>query len=319
MADFPFDIMTSTDQIRDNYEKFKDKYVESGSNGIDQETFLKLLVAEMSNQDPLEPTSNTEFISQLAQFSSMQYMQEAGKYAQANYASSLVGKTVSVYKVEGKDVITITDVVQKVTKKKDGSFTVTVNDEEFALDKIMSVSETVKKDEPSGDEDDKKVDNVIDPNELGDRIARASAMIEAYATVGVGTVDDKGGYKEIKQGFIEAIQVNAGKINVIVGGKTYPIENIIEVTHAYIIDDPDDPGNTEDPGGPQGVEGSEGVEGGDNKSADNTDVSGSAASSAEADGFIHGGEDIPDIPDVSDMPEDEAIAQIMDIIQSMGG
>ena len=36
------------------------------NNVIDSDMFLTLLVAEMQNQDPLEPTSNTEWVSQYA-------------------------------------------------------------------------------------------------------------------------------------------------------------------------------------------------------------------------------------------------------------
>ena len=46
----------------------------SGST-LDKEAFLKLLVAQMKYQDPLEPTSNTEYIAQLATFSSLEEMQ----------------------------------------------------------------------------------------------------------------------------------------------------------------------------------------------------------------------------------------------------
>jgi len=38
--------------------------------------FMKLLLAQMQNQDPLNPTDNTEFVAQLAQFSSLEQMTE---------------------------------------------------------------------------------------------------------------------------------------------------------------------------------------------------------------------------------------------------
>ncbi|MGR3712005.1 MAG: flagellar hook capping FlgD N-terminal domain-containing protein [Shimia sp.] len=44
----------------------------SSTTSSDYETFLKLLVAQMENQDPLEPADSTEFTAQLAQFSSLE-------------------------------------------------------------------------------------------------------------------------------------------------------------------------------------------------------------------------------------------------------
>lgn len=41
------------------------------SKGVDQDTFLKLLVAQLKNQDPLSPQDGTAFVAQLAQFSSL--------------------------------------------------------------------------------------------------------------------------------------------------------------------------------------------------------------------------------------------------------
>lgn len=65
----------------------------SGS-GLDKEAFLQLLVAQMKYQDPLEPTSNTEYISQLATFSSLEEMQNLNGTMTTQQATNLVGKTV---------------------------------------------------------------------------------------------------------------------------------------------------------------------------------------------------------------------------------
>ena len=66
---------------------------ENGS-GIDSEAFLTLLVAEMQNQDPLEPTSNTEWISQYATFTQVSEVQAIGDKMQSLSAQSLVGQDV---------------------------------------------------------------------------------------------------------------------------------------------------------------------------------------------------------------------------------
>lgn len=65
----------------------------SGS-GLDKDAFLQLLVAQMKYQDPLEPTSNTEYISQLATFSSLEEMQNLNGTMTTQQATNLVGKTV---------------------------------------------------------------------------------------------------------------------------------------------------------------------------------------------------------------------------------
>jgi len=52
----------------------------SGTNGqimgvsANEDTFLTLLVAQLKNQDPLSPTDSTQFVSELAQFSSLEQL-----------------------------------------------------------------------------------------------------------------------------------------------------------------------------------------------------------------------------------------------------
>ncbi|MCK9443572.1 MAG: hypothetical protein M0Q14_03430 [Tissierellaceae bacterium] len=48
-------------------------------NDLDKEAFLKLLTVQLSNQDPLNPMEDREFIAQLAQFSSLEQMQNLNK------------------------------------------------------------------------------------------------------------------------------------------------------------------------------------------------------------------------------------------------
>lgn len=53
-----------------------DSTVSNSGAEIDQEGFLALLVAELQNQDPLEPLSNQEYVSQLTSFSSLGELEE---------------------------------------------------------------------------------------------------------------------------------------------------------------------------------------------------------------------------------------------------
>ncbi len=77
-----------------------------GSGNLGKDEFLKLLVAQLKNQDPMSPQQNGEFIAQLAQFSTVEGVQSLNKSmesilsnyqsSQALQASSLVGRKVIV-------------------------------------------------------------------------------------------------------------------------------------------------------------------------------------------------------------------------------
>ena len=70
------------------------KDTKTSNSSLDKDAFLQLLVAQMKYQDPLEPTSNTEYISQLATFSELEEMQNLTSGMTLQRASSLVGQYV---------------------------------------------------------------------------------------------------------------------------------------------------------------------------------------------------------------------------------
>jgi flagellar basal-body rod modification protein FlgD len=59
--------------------KNEGKSVGKGNNDLDKEAFLRLLTTQLSNQDPLNPIEDREFIAQLAQFTSLEQMQNLNK------------------------------------------------------------------------------------------------------------------------------------------------------------------------------------------------------------------------------------------------
>ena len=61
---------------------------------LDKEDFLKLLVAQMKYQDPLEPQSNTEYVTQLATFTQVEAVENMAHTMEGLQANALVGKTV---------------------------------------------------------------------------------------------------------------------------------------------------------------------------------------------------------------------------------
>ena len=66
----------------------------TSNSGLDKDAFLQILVAQMKYQDPLQPTSNTEYVSQLATFSQLEEVQNVSTTVDMQRASGLVGKYV---------------------------------------------------------------------------------------------------------------------------------------------------------------------------------------------------------------------------------
>ncbi len=99
----------STSDVLSSYGINKNPAAETAkkkSNDLGQDAFLQLMITQMKNQDPLAPQSNSEFVAQLAQFSSVQGLEKLNtnfnnfsssfNSNQALQASSLVGRSVSV-------------------------------------------------------------------------------------------------------------------------------------------------------------------------------------------------------------------------------
>ncbi len=68
----------------------------TASSGYDKDAFMQILVAQMKYQDPLEPTSNTEYISQYATFTQVEQLSNMASAMSMSRASEMVGKTVLI-------------------------------------------------------------------------------------------------------------------------------------------------------------------------------------------------------------------------------
>lgn len=110
---------------------------------LGQKDFLNLLVAQLSAQDPMNPVSNTDFIAQMAQFSTLQSSQtmqqnlaniQAGQ--SALQANALLGQTVQVQTAQGQ---TVSGVVSAVNFQS-GTPSLSINGQAYDLSQVLSVS-----------------------------------------------------------------------------------------------------------------------------------------------------------------------------------
>ena len=112
----------------------------SGST-VDKEAFLQLLVAQMKYQDPLEPTSNTEYISQYATFSELEQMQNMSATLELSRASTLVGQTVLMKVTDSSgNTTTVQGNVDYVVYENNKAF-LSINGELYSLDDLDTVAD----------------------------------------------------------------------------------------------------------------------------------------------------------------------------------
>jgi len=114
----------------------------SGVGELGSDAFLKLLVAQLRYQNPLEPSDGTEFLQQTAQFSTVESLQNIVEtqqrligLQQVGLAFDVVGKEVTALDAEGNQITGEVDAVRFVA---DGPV-LTVNGIEVPLSEVLSV------------------------------------------------------------------------------------------------------------------------------------------------------------------------------------
>ena len=113
--------------------------------------YMKLLITQLRNQNPLEPMNNSEMASQLAMFSQLQQLESMNTSfsdvlatTEHSYANSLIGKEVTfLAETEAGDLINTSGTVREVVNDpKDGNLLIIETadgDYTLTLDGIISV------------------------------------------------------------------------------------------------------------------------------------------------------------------------------------
>ncbi len=128
------------DQAVDFYNKQNMVNGKQTSQDLGKDDFLKLLITQLQNQDPTNPMENTEFIAQMAQFSSLEQMtnmsQSFSKVAALinnTEAAATLGKTVELNIGD----TTTTGIVEGVTRGENPQ--ILVNNMYYSIDKIAAI------------------------------------------------------------------------------------------------------------------------------------------------------------------------------------
>ena len=139
--------------------KWNAVFVDEKEQTLGLDSFLKLMVTQLTNQDFMNPVDDTQFISQMAQFSTLSAMSEMSSNMKNNYVLSLVGQEVTCAKfnVSGS-LVKETGKVERVTLS-DNEFALYVNGEKFTLSQIMELG---KKAETETKDDTDEADGTTD-------------------------------------------------------------------------------------------------------------------------------------------------------------
>jgi flagellar basal-body rod modification protein FlgD len=80
-----------------------------GSSKLGKDEFLKLLMAQLGNQDPTAPTDSGAFVAQLAQFTSLELQQNANSHLEQLLMGQASAQQTSVVSLVGKEILYRTD------------------------------------------------------------------------------------------------------------------------------------------------------------------------------------------------------------------
>ena len=113
------------------------------SSKVSQDQFLQLMVAQLKSQDPLTPTSNGEFLAQLAQFSTLSGMEKLNTsfsdmltLQEITQGSSLIGKHVLYKKADGSAASGIVN----GAGINNGALSLLINKDTVQLSQIIGIS-----------------------------------------------------------------------------------------------------------------------------------------------------------------------------------
>jgi flagellar basal-body rod modification protein FlgD len=116
------------------------------SKGLGEDTFLKLLVAQLQYQNPMSPTDGTQFMSQLAQFAQVEKLNDisssqtdATSWQRAVLGEGLIGKTVTGTDTSGNSV---TDLVSGLQITDSGPLLMLKNGGTMDVAKLSNITPT---------------------------------------------------------------------------------------------------------------------------------------------------------------------------------
>lgn len=136
---------TISKTVWSNYSTLNKTEPTGASSELGKDQFMKILLTQLQNQDPMEPMQDKDFIAQMATFSSLEQTMnmatELHSLSQsAALASSLIGKQVEwLGATDNGSTVTKSGVVDSIKMKNGDQFAV-IGKDEVAISDLTSVT-----------------------------------------------------------------------------------------------------------------------------------------------------------------------------------
>ncbi len=120
---------------------------EKSPSDLGKDQFIQLLITQLRYQDPMNPTEDKEFIGQMAQFSSLEQMQNLNQNFLTIKGTSLLGKEVKGTMLDPiTSQPTIVEGMVTGVKISNGSVLAVVNGREMPVERVTEIFEPISQD-----------------------------------------------------------------------------------------------------------------------------------------------------------------------------
>ena len=113
--------------------------------GYGKDTFLQILVAQMKYQNPLQPESNTEYISQYAIFSQIEQLSNIQNTLNLMRAENIIGKIVNIKETINGQINEVSGKIDKVVYKENTVY-INVNGKNYLFNNVTEILDETFKD-----------------------------------------------------------------------------------------------------------------------------------------------------------------------------
>lgn len=185
-------IVGDSTAVQTRYSASETAQKTKANDDLGKDAFLKLLITQLSNQDPLSPMDDTDFIAQMAQFSALEQMTNLNSSMSSMQASTMIGKFIT-WGENGEEVGGIVSATLTVN----GETKLVVGNRVVKLNEVLSVT---------------------------DQLTQAKFLVGKYVTW-----EENG---QTVSGLVEGAEQSGGEAKLIIGDKKIALDQVIGVSES---------------------------------------------------------------------------------------